>query len=241
MKNKSNKDAKEFEKYATKHLGIGSLALHDYKKNMTPYAMMIPNSTMTPYIMEERQMNMAQIDVFSRLMMERIIWMSGVIEDFNATVIQAQIMYLESVDNKKDITLHIDSCGGSVVAGLKLLDMMDYVQCDIRTINTGMAASMASVILGAGKKGKRQSLRNSRTMLHQSSGGAIGNIQDARIMMEEWEKYNKELFVLLGKYCNKKPEQVIRDSERDKWLTSNEAVEYGIIDSLIVPKSLTKK
>lgn len=227
----------DFEKYATGHLRINSLAMHDYKKFLTPYAMITPQATMTPYIMEERQMNVAQVDVFSRLMMERIIWLAGPVEDFNATVIQAQLMYLESVSGKKDINIHIDSPGGSVVAGLKLLDIMDYVTCDIQTTNTGMAASMASVILGAGTKGKRQSLKHSKTMLHQSSGGAVGNIQDARIMMKEWEDYNTELFELLGKYCGKPAETVMNDSSRDNWLTAEAAKAYGIIDDIVTKKT----
>ena len=226
----NQKATKEFEKYATKHMGISSLGMHDYKKTFETRA------TMTPYIMEERQMNVAQIDVFSRLMMERIIWLSGPIEDFNSTVIQAQLMFLNSVDENKDISIHVDSPGGSVIAGLKVLDIMDYISCDVCTINTGMAASMGSVILGAGKKGKRSSLKHSKTMIHQSSGGAVGNIQDARIMMEEWEKYNEELFKLLGSYCGKTPKQVMEDASRDKWLTADETEKYGLIDSVIGPK-----
>jgi len=226
----NQKTAKEFQNYATKHMGISSLGMHDYAKSFDI------RGTMTPYIMEERQMNVAQIDVFSRLMMERIIWLSGPIEDFNSTVIQAQLMFLNSVDEHKDISIHVDSPGGSVIAGLKVLDIMDYISCDVCTINTGMAASMGSVILGAGKKGKRSSLKHSKTMIHQSSGGAVGNIQDARIMMEEWEKYNQELFLLLGGYCGKTPKQVMEDASRDKWLTAAETEAYGLIDSVIGPK-----
>jgi len=226
----NQKTAKEFEKYATKHMGISSIGMHDYKKTFET------RSTMTPYIIEERQLNVAQMDVFSRLMMERIIWLSGGIEDFNSTVIQAQLMFLNSVDENKDISIHVDSPGGSVIAGLKVLDIMDYISCDVCTINTGMAASMGSVILGAGTKGKRSSLKHSKTMIHQSSGGAVGNIQDARIMMEEWEKYNKELFDLLGSYCGKSAKQVMEDASRDKWLTATETKDYGLIDSVIGPK-----
>jgi ATP-dependent Clp protease protease subunit len=144
-------------------------------------------------------------------------------------------MFLDSSDNT-DITMHIDSPGGSVKSGLSIVDVMDYIKCDIRTVNTGMAASMGSVLLGAGTKGKRSSLRFSRTMLHQTSGGAGGNIQDARINFQEWEKINKILFELLGKYCDKTAEQVEQDTSRDFWLSATEAVEYGIIDEVVTTK-----
>jgi ATP-dependent Clp protease protease subunit len=152
-----------------------------------------------------------------------------------STVVQAQLMFLDSSDNT-DITMHIDSPGGSVKSGLSIVDVMDYIKCDIRTVNTGMAASMGSVLLGAGTKGKRSSLRFSRTMLHQTSGGAGGNIQDARINFQEWEKINKILFELLGKYCDKTAEQVEQDASRDFWLSATEAVEYGIIDEVVTTK-----
>lgn len=223
----------DFEKYAIKHVGISSLQLDYHKKKITDLS---PRATMTPYIMEERQMNVAQIDVFSRLMMERIIWLAGDINDLTCTVIQAQLMYLESVDSTKDINIHVDSCGGSITAGLKVLDIMDYISCDVSTINVGMAASMAAVILAAGKKGKRSSLRHSKTMIHQSSGGAVGDIQDARIMMAEWEKYNKELFNLLGSFCGKTSSQISIDSERDRWMSADEAKEYGLIDNVVKQK-----
>ena len=219
----------EFEKYAVGHVGINSMVMHDYKKFMQPKAM-------TPYIMEERQLNVAQIDVFSRLICDRIIWLLGEITDVSATIVQAQLMYLASVESKKDISLHCDSNGGSVVAGLKLIDIMNYVDCDIATINTGTAASMGAVILAAGKKGKRSSLKHSKTMIHMSSGGAVGNIQDARIMMEQWEGYNEELFNLLGGYCGKSAKQVMKDSERDKWLSAEETKNYNLIDSVIESK-----
>lgn len=236
----NNSNMTDFEKYAVGHRGINHLALNDFLNKSYNKTPMI-QATMTPYIMEERQLNVAQVDVFSRLMMERIIWLFGPVEDFNTTVIQAQLMYLESVDSKKDISIHIDSPGGSVVAGLKLLDIMDFVKCDISTVNTGMAASMGSVLLGAGKKGKRRTLRHSKTMIHQSSGGAVGNIQDARIMMEEWEGYNAELFRLLGEFCGKTPEQVITDAERDKWLNADQALAYGIVDEIITTNKGAKK
>jgi ATP-dependent Clp protease protease subunit len=144
-------------------------------------------------------------------------------------------MFLDSVDST-DITMHIDSPGGSVKSGLSMVDVMDYIKCDIRTVNTGMAASMGSVLLGAGTKGKRSSLRFSKTMLHQTSGGAGGNIQDARINFQEWEKVNKILFELLGEFCGKDPKQVEEDASRDFWLSAQEAVDYGIIDEIVVSK-----
>jgi ATP-dependent Clp protease protease subunit len=168
-------------------------------------------------------------------MMERIIWVAGVVNDNMSTIVQAQLMFLDSIDNN-DITMHIDSPGGSVKSGLSMVDVMDYISSDIRTINTGMAASMGSILLGAGTVGKRSSLRFSRTMLHQSSGGFEGNIQDAEISMKEWVKLNETLFQLLGTYCNKTAEQVMKDATRDLWLSSQDALEYGIIDEIVTKK-----
>jgi ATP-dependent Clp protease protease subunit len=217
---------KDFGLFA-KDKGISGLNLHNYNKQV--------EDSLTPYILEERQMNVTVMDVFSRLMMERIIWVAGVVNDNMSTVVQAQLMFLDSLDNT-DITMHIDSPGGSVKSGLSMVDVMDYINSDIRTINTGMAASMGSVLLGAGTKGKRCSLRFSRTMLHQSSGGFEGNIQDAKINMKEWEKLNKILFDLLGEYCNKPSEVVMEDASRDLWLSSEDALSYGIIDEIIRKK-----
>jgi len=217
---------KDFGLFA-KDKGISGLNLHHYNKQI--------EDSLTPYILEERQMNVTVMDVFSRLMMERIIWVAGVVNDNMSTVVQAQLMFLDSIDNT-DITMHIDSPGGSVKSGLSMVDVMDYINSDIRTINTGMAASMGSVLLGAGTKGKRCSLRFSRTMLHQSSGGFEGNIQDAKINMKEWEKLNKILFDLLGEYCNKPSEVVMEDASRDLWLSSEDALSYGIIDEIIRKK-----
>jgi ATP-dependent Clp protease protease subunit len=222
----------DFKDYFTKHLGKGSLQL-DY------FSQRIENS-MTPYILEEREMRVTQMDIFSRLMRERLLWVAGPVDDNMSTVVQAQLMYLDSVNNL-DITMHIDSPGGSVKSGLSMVDVMDYISCDIRTINTGMAASMGSILLGAGTKGKRSSLRFSRTMLHQSSGGFRGNIQDAKIDMVEWEKVNQILFELLGGYCGKSAEDVMKDATRDLWLSSQEALEYGIIDEIISSKKIENK
>jgi ATP-dependent Clp protease protease subunit len=157
-----------------------------------------------------------------------------------STIVQAQLMFLDSTDDR-DITMHIDSPGGSVKSGLSMVDVMEWIKSDIRTVNTGMAASMGSVLLGAGTKGKRSSLRHSTTMLHQSSGGFSGNIQDAEIDWAEWQKVNKELFNLLGSYCDKKPEQVMKDATRDLWLNAEEALSYGIIDEIINPGKLKSK
>ncbi len=217
----------DFKDYFTKHLGKGSLALDYYNQRV--------ENSMTPYILEEREMRVTQMDIFSRLMRERLLWVAGPVDDNMSTVVQAQLMYLDSVSNM-DIIMHIDSPGGSVKSGLSMVDVMDYISCDIQTINTGMAASMGSVLLGAGTKGKRSSLRFSRTMLHQSSGGFRGNIQDAKIDMLEWEKVNKILFELLGSYCNKPADQVMQDASRDLWLSSQEALDYGIIDEIITSK-----
>jgi ATP-dependent Clp protease protease subunit len=193
------------------------------------------SASMTPYILEEREMRATQIDIFSRLMRDRLIWVAGPVEDRMSTIIQAQLMFLDSSDSS-DVTLHIDSPGGSVKAGLSIVDVMDYIKCDVATVNTGMAASMGSILLGAGTKGKRSSLRFSKTMLHQSSGGAVGNIQDAEITMKEWQKTNDILFNLLGQYCGKNPDVVKNDASRDLWLDANESLAYGIIDKIIVSK-----
>ena len=217
----------EFEKYAMSNHGISSLNMHYHKKQI--------ESSMTPYILEERELRATQMDIFSRLMMERLIWVAGPVNDHMSTIVQAQLMFLDSVDGL-DITMHIDSPGGSVKSGLSMVDVMDYINCDIRTVNAGMAASMGSVLLGAGTKGKRSSLKHSTTMLHQSSGGFSGNIQDAEIDWKEWQKVNDELFVLLGGYCDKDPEQVKADATRDFWLNAEEAKAYGIIDEVIAKK-----
>ena len=218
---------KDFEKYYVNHLGKNSLDLHYLGQHF--------ENSMTPYILEEREMRVTQMDIFSRLMRDRLLWVAGGVDDRMSTVVQAQLMFLDSSD-KTDITMHIDSPGGSVKSGLSMVDVMQYISCDIRTVNTGMAASMGSVLLGAGTKGKRSSLKFSKTMLHQTSGGAGGNIQDARINFIEWEKTNKILFELLGEFCGKSAEQVMEDSSRDFWLDANAALEYGIIDEIVKTK-----
>ncbi len=221
-----SKELKNFNLYA-KDQKVSSLDLHYYNKQI--------ENNLTPYILEERQLNVTAMDVFSRLMMERIIWVAGPVNDQMSTIVQAQLMFLDSIDNN-DITMHIDSPGGSVKSGLSMVDIMDYITSDIRTVNTGMAASMGSILLGAGTKGKRSSLRFSRTMLHQSSGGFSGNIQDAEIDMVEWKKLNNQLFDLLGEYCGKSSETVMNDAKRDLWLSSTEALKYGIIYDIVKKK-----
>jgi ATP-dependent Clp protease protease subunit len=219
---------RDFKKYFVGHLGKGSSHLNYYDKRI--------ENSMTPYILEERELRATQMDVFSIMMRDRIIWVAGPVDDSMSTVVQAQLMYLDSVSSM-DITMHIDSPGGSVKSGLSMVDVMDYIACDIRTINTGMAASMGSILLGAGTKGKRSSLKHSTVMIHQSSGGFRGNVQDAEIDMAEWKKLNQTLFELLGEYCGKPAETVMKDATRDFWLSSSEAVKYGIIDEVISKKS----
>lgn len=217
-----SKNYNEFKSFV-KDYGVSSLTLDRYKNSLTPY------------ILEERNLNVTQIDVFSRLMMERIIWIAGEVNDNMSTIVQAQLMFLDSIGNN-DITLHIDTPGGGVKSGLSIVDVMDYIKSDVVTVNTGMAASMGSILLGAGTKGKRSTLRFSRTMLHQTSSTFNGNIQDARISMDEWIKINNILFELLGQYCNKDPEQVKLDASRDLWLSAQESVDYGIVDRIITKK-----
>ena len=218
---------KDFKKFAMSDYNVSSSKMDYFEKQI--------EGSLTPYILEEREMRATQIDIFSRLMRGRILWVAGPVNDNMSTIVQAQLMYLDSADTLP-ITMHIDSPGGSVKSGLSMVDVMQYIKSDIATINTGMAASMGSVLLGAGTKGKRSSLRFSKTMLHQTSGGAGGNIQDARINFEEWEKVNKILFELLGEFCGKPANVVEKDSTRDFWLSAEEAVAYGIIDEVIKTK-----
>jgi ATP-dependent Clp protease protease subunit len=230
----------EFEKFAVKDQGISSNTLHGYQNFQSSIPVSIENS-LTPMVVEEREMRATVISVFDRLMMDRIIWCAGPVSDRMSIVVQAQLLFLSQQDPKKTITMHLDSPGGSVKSGLSIVDVMEYIKAPIATINTGMAASMGSVLLGAGTKGLRSSLRFSKTMLHQSSGGAMGNIQDARITMKEWEKTNEILFNLLGGYCDKDPKQVMQDAQRDLWLSAEEALAYGIIDEIVKPEPKGKK
>jgi ATP-dependent Clp protease protease subunit len=228
---------KEFRDYAIKHMGIsGSQFYYWDKMQANVYGNVMTQGSMTPYILEERQMRVTQMDIFSRLMMDRILWLAGPVNDLMSVTVQAQLLFLESVDRNKDITIYVDSPGGSVKSGLSMIDNMMLCDADIRTVNTGMAASMGSLLLGAGTKGKRSTLRSSRVMLHQVSSGYEGNIQDNRINFQESEKYNDILFEYLGEFCDKKPKEVLEDATRDLWLNSKESVAYGIVDEIITKK-----
>jgi len=235
----------EFRDYAIKHMGVSSMEFYQWEQMQERLyganaALMVPSASLTPYILEERELRATQMDIFSRMMMDRIIWLAGPVNDRMSTIVQAQLMFLDNLE-QKDITLHVDSPGGSVKSGLSIVDVMDYISSDCITINTGMAASMGSILLGAGTKGKRYSLRYSRVMLHQVSTGASGNIQDIRRSIAEGEKYNDILFGLLGQYTDKDPKQVMEDASRDLWLNADEAKAYGIIDNIITNKIVKAK
>jgi len=226
----------EFKNYAMNHMGISSMQLYYWEQLQDNiYNSSKVFGSMTPMILEEREMRVTQMSVFDRLMMDRILWVAGPVNDRMSTVVQAQLMFLDNID-KSDIIMHVDSPGGSVKSGLSIVDVMNYISSDISTINTGMAASMGSILLGNGAKGKRFSLKNSRVMLHQVSSGMSGNIQDIEITFEESKKYNKLLFEMLGEFTNKEPKQVMEDASRDLWLNSQEALDYGIVDGLITNK-----
>ncbi len=210
----------EFQKFATKHLGINSQVVDNFTNGLTPY------------ILEEREMRATQIDVFSRLMRDRIIWVSGPVDQHMSDIVQAQLLFLDSTE-KKDISLYINSPGGSVMCGLGIVDLMNYIKSDIATINLGMCASMGSVLLSSGTKGKRSSLIYSKVMTHQVSHGTQGNIQDTRINQLEAEKYNYILFKMLAKNCGRTFQEVLDFSSRDRWYNSDEALKFGLIDEVI--------
>jgi len=191
-----------------------------------------PKAMRTPAIVEERELNMVTMSVFDRLIKDRIIWVSGVVDDVMSDVVQAQLLYLDSV-SQEEITMYINTPGGSVMAGLGIIDTMEFIGCDVRTVNIGMCASMGSVLLGAGTKGKRQILINSQVMTHQVSYGASGNVQDVRITQKEAEKTNYLLFKRLASYSGQTIEKMLKDSERDQWLNSDKAVSYGLVDEVI--------
>jgi ATP-dependent Clp protease, protease subunit len=231
----------EFKDYAIKHMGISSMQLYYWEKiQETLYNNSKVVGSLTPMILEERELRVTQMSVFDRLMMDRIIWLAGPVNDRMSTVVQAQLMFLDNLE-VNDIRLHIDTPGGSVKSGLSIVDVMNYITSDIVTVNTGMAASMGSILLGAGTKGKRFTLPNSRVMLHQVSTGAQGTIQDIRRSIAEGEKYNTKLFQMLGEFTGKTPEQVLSDADRDFWMNGEEALAYGIVDGIITKKPTTKK
>ena len=218
----------EFRKFATKHMGISSSSLDKYSS-------ILPNIPlgMTPNIIEERQMNIAVMDVFSRLMMDRIIFLGTAIDDYVANIITAQLLFLESMDAKRDIQIYINSPGGSVYAGLGIYDTMQYINPDISTICTGMAASMGAVLLCAGEKGKRSGLTHSRVMIHQPLGGAQGQASDIEITTREILSLKEELYKIISKHTGQEYEKVYADSDRDYWMKADKALDYGMIDEIL--------
>ena len=216
---------KEFEKFARLHCGINSMTLHDFRAEARGYV--------SPTIIEERHLNVATMDVFSRLMMDRIIFLGAPIYDDVANIIQAQLLFLQSTDADKDIQIYINSPGGSVSAGLGIYDTMQYISCDVATICTGMAASMGAVLLAAGAVGKRSALPHSRVMIHQPLGGVQGQASDIEITAREIAKTKRELYEILAAHSGKSIEQIEADADRDYWLTAAEAAEYGLIDKVL--------
>jgi ATP-dependent Clp protease, protease subunit len=217
----------EFRKFAVKHQGINGLAFDQYVNTVT---------NLTPNIIEERRMNAIAMDVFSRLMMDRIIFLGVPIDDYVANIVVAQLLFLESVDAKKDILMYINSPGGSVYAGMGMYDTMQYVRPDVATICTGLAASMGAVLLAAGSKGKRTSLKHSRIMIHQPLGGAGGKASDIEISARHILELREELYEILANHSGKSVEQIAKDSDRDYWMTAEEALKYGLIDEVLIRK-----
>lgn len=218
----------DFRKYATKHLAMSSMVLDDVIKSQAGY--------LNPYILEERQLNVTQLDVFSRLMMDRIIFLGTEINDYTANTLQAQLLYLDSIDSSRDISIYINSPGGSVYAGLGIYDTMQFITSDVATFCTGLAASMAAVLLVAGQEGKRSALTHSRVMIHQPLGGAQGQASDIEITAREILKLKKELYTIVAEHSHTEFDKVWADSDRDYWMTAQEAKEYGIIDEVMSRK-----
>jgi ATP-dependent Clp protease protease subunit len=219
----------EFRKYAIKQRGISSLSMHRYTS--------VANNYISPTIIEERQLNVATMDVFSRLMMDRIIFLGVPIDDYVANIIQAQLLFLESVDSKRDIQIYLNTPGGSVYAGLGIYDTMQYIQPDVATICTGMAASMGAVLLCAGEKGKRTALPHSRILIHQPMGGAEGQASDIEITTREILKLKKELYEIIARHSGQSFKKIEKDADRDYWMTSEEARAYGMIDEILIRTS----
>lgn len=218
----------DFRKFAVKHLGMSGQTLDDVVKAQSNY--------LNPYILEERQLNVTQLDVFSRLMMDRVIFLGTQIDDYTSNTLQAQLLYLDSVEPGKDISIYINSPGGSVYAGLGIYDTMQYITSDVSTICTGMAASMAAVLLVAGQEGKRFALNHSRVMIHQPLGGVQGQASDIEITAKEILKLKKELYTIISEHSHTDYKKVEKDSDRDYWMTAEEAVKYGMIDKVLSRK-----
>ena len=218
----------DFRKFATKHMGINGMVLDDIVSTQNQY--------LNPYIVEERQLNVTQMDVFSRLMMDRIIFLGTQIDDYTANTLQAQLLYLDSADPGKDISIYINSPGGSVTAGLGIYDTMQFIQSDVQTICTGMAASMGAVLLVAGAEGKRSALPHSRVMIHQPVGGVQGQASDIEIEAKEIQKFKKELYTIISNHSHTPYDKVWKDSDRNYWMTAEEAKAYGMIDNVLVRK-----
>ena len=231
-----NIDKNEFRKYAIKHHRIGSQHVDGFISRVQTG---MPTN-LTPYIVEERQLNVAQMDVFSRLMMDRIIFLGDGVNDQVANIIQAQLLFLQSTDAKRDIQIYINSPGGSVYAGLGIYDTMQYITPDVATICTGMAASMGAVLLVAGAKGKRAALRHSRVMIHQPSGGAQGVASDMEINLREMLKLKEELYTIIADHSGQSYEWVEKSSDRDYWMKAAEAKEFGMIDEVLSPRKDNK-
>lgn len=234
----------DFRNFAINHLGVNSNALHQYANCVSTAAAPLVSAPkadyMNPYILEERQLNVTQLDVFSRLMMDRIIFLGTQVTDTSANIIQAQLLYLDSVDPGKDVNIYINSPGGSVYAGLGIYDTMQYIQSDVSTICTGMAASMAAVLLVAGAKGKRLALPHSRVMIHQPMGGIQGQASDIEITAREILKLKDELYRIISEHSGQPFDKVAKDSDRDYWMTAKDALDYGMIDKILTNENKNK-
>jgi ATP-dependent Clp protease, protease subunit len=229
---KTTRTMDEFSKYAVRHRGINRLTLEKYRA--------VSENYISPTIIEERQLNIATMDVFSRLMMDRIIFLGVPIDDYVANIIQAQLLFLESVDSKKDIQIYLNTPGGSVYAGLGIYDTMQYINPDVATICTGMAASMGAILLCAGTKGKRTALNHSRILIHQPMGSAEGQASDIEITAREIQKLKKELYDIISLHSGKAYKEIVKDADRDYWMTSQEALDYGMIDEILLKNKQNK-
>ena len=223
----------DFRKFATGHLGMSGMVIDDVMKFQSPAETKISSQYMNPYILEERQLNVTQMDVFSRLMMDRVIFLGTPIDDYTANTLQAQLLYLDSCDPGKDISIYINSPGGSVTAGLGIYDTMQFISSDVSTMCTGMAASMGAVLLVAGQEGKRFALPHSRIMIHQPLGGVHGQASDIEIEAREIMKFKKELYTIIAEHSHTDYDKVWNDADRNYWMTADEALEYGMIDRVM--------